>query len=106
MAWITGTVSKEELEELVARGWEPEEAPPQMTEGAELEDGDKICMFYVDSDVFALMSGPDWDTSRKEEPYTGRMLGDLCVDRHKDRAPQEAVGVRPKRELIRPTGSS
>lgn len=106
MTWITGTVTKEELEELVARGWEPEEAPPQMTEGAELEEGERICMFYVDNDVFSVMSGPDWVKAHIEEPYTGRMLGDLCVDRFKDRPPQDSVAVRPKRELIRPSGSS
>lgn len=62
MAWIIGSVSKEELTKLQEMGWKDEDPP---TEYKINENDGNICRaFYVDNDVFKIMTGPDWDTTK------------------------------------------
>lgn len=60
MAWILGSVSREELKSLKAAGWEDED-PPVGFENEDYDGDNVMRMFWVDSDVFTIMSGPDWD---------------------------------------------
>jgi hypothetical protein len=61
MAYIIGLLTAAEAAELKRRGWELEPAPKEMVPAEPLEEGDSIQMVYVDNDMFAVMSGPDWD---------------------------------------------
>jgi hypothetical protein len=67
MAYIIGLLSPEEEQILIERGWEIEEAPDCLS-----SDHGRLKMVWVDSDMFAIMSGPDWDTtvvrSQESEP--------------------------------------
>ena len=65
MAFLMGVVTQEELEELRRRGWKDEDPPP----GYEYEEreGDVFRLFWVDNDLFKIMSGPDWDLGEKTE---------------------------------------
>lgn len=69
MAYVLGRVRLHELVALVQRGWEPENVPDEMTGAApapdeeEPEDASLIwVMFWVDNDLFDMMSGDDWET--------------------------------------------
>lgn len=67
MAWIIGLVSAEELKKLKEIGWHDEDPPAELY----FEDlASKIIKnphqfktraFYVDSDVFTIMTGRDWE---------------------------------------------
>jgi hypothetical protein len=59
MAYIVGIVSQEEKAELERRGWEIEVPPTELT--STVEDGDEVIQVWVDSSVFNVMNGPDWD---------------------------------------------
>jgi hypothetical protein len=65
MAYVIGILSELEQEELGRRGWEIEDCPPIRSEGISnpLPEGDgramKMC--WVDSDMFQVMNGPDWE---------------------------------------------
>lgn len=83
MAFICGLITKEEKETLERRGWEVEPGPTDLLPEPELcsrwsEDNDfwvhnwdpningseRIwCQVWVDSSMFEVMSGPDWDKS-------------------------------------------
>ena len=72
MAWIIGDLSPEELRELRSRGWEDEDPPVFSTMLGAPFDPDVTKAFYVDSDVFAIMTGPGWpqrppDAAEEEE---------------------------------------
>lgn len=73
MAFVAGFATKKEIEELKRRGWEVEPAEKHGLVG----DGDGYLMeaptdgggpegiqtvvVFVDSSLFDIMSGPDWD---------------------------------------------
>lgn len=60
MAYIVGLVTPEEEEELERRGWVIESPPTELrTEGE--GDGMRTIMVFVDSNLFTIMDGPDWD---------------------------------------------
>lgn len=62
MAYIIGMVDKEELAALNAAGWEDEDPPASMLPvGFDPIEGDELRMFWVDNDVYSVMSGPDWE---------------------------------------------
>ncbi|MFA7219053.1 MAG: hypothetical protein WC119_00815 [Synergistaceae bacterium] len=58
MAWIIGVVSDEELEQLRKIGWKDED-PPQ-TLPLRTNKG-SVQAFFVDNDVYNIMTGPDWE---------------------------------------------
>ena len=62
MAYICGIVTAEEKKELARRGWDPEPCPEELRDHR-LDDDEEheYVMFFVDTDVFDVMSGPDWD---------------------------------------------
>lgn len=60
MAYIVGLCSEEEIKELERRGWDIEEAPKSLT-SPDCRDGLKTVMVWVDSSMFVIMDGPDWD---------------------------------------------
>lgn len=67
MAWIIGRVTDDELQLLKNNGWEDEDPPTQMLSEDEIRgtaDGYRTRAFFVDSDVFTVMTGKDWDYER------------------------------------------
>lgn len=81
MAYIIGLLTKEEEEALKARGWEIE-TPPKELEPDIPSDTSRLCMIWVDANMFDVMSGPDWDTKCSE--CENLVSGDLVSTRHKD----------------------
>lgn len=62
MAYIVGDITEEEEKTLKERGWDVEPAPNWFIEtGPECEKHLRLRMVFVDSDMFAIMSGPDWE---------------------------------------------
>lgn len=63
MAWIIGKVSDGELERLRKAGWEDCDPPEEMLDEEELRGiGEhRTRAFFVDSDLFTIMTGPDWE---------------------------------------------
>jgi len=70
MAYIVGLLSKEEEEVLKRRGWEIEPAPKELVPDgktlfaptdAPADYAERFKMIWVDTDMFEIMSGPDWD---------------------------------------------
>lgn len=63
MAYIIGLLSEEEEAELTRRGWEVEDAPAVDfdSRGASLTPNKRLKMVWVDSSIFQIMDGPDWD---------------------------------------------
>lgn len=62
MALIIGQVTQEELAKLRSYGWKDEDPPSAcVPEG----DADQTRMFYVDNDVFKIMTGSDWDKTER-----------------------------------------
>ncbi len=60
MAYIVGLLSPEEKQELERRGWEIEAAPKDLIP-PEPTPGKEMAMVFVDTSMFDVMSGPDWD---------------------------------------------
>jgi len=60
MAWITGLVNKKELAFLRRIGWKDEDPPESLTEEEIANSGLVTRSFFVDSDVFEIMTGPGW----------------------------------------------
>lgn len=62
MAWIIGSVSTEELKKLRKIGWEDVDPPDNMLSEDELRGNgdDETRAFFVDSDVYTIMTGMDW----------------------------------------------
>lgn len=75
MAYVCGLLTREEKETLERRGWDiesgpiellpdPEHAQPLALIGPDsayfVVDNQIWCMVWVDSDMFQIMSGPDW----------------------------------------------
>lgn len=65
MAWVIGHITNDELNKLRAIGWEDEAPPKELVEG--LEDIEKLNYraFFVDNDVFDIMTGPDWENGEE-----------------------------------------
>jgi hypothetical protein len=75
MAYIIGLLTQEEITELERRGWDMEDVPPAVLEelqGTPIDPPDEVTaaefgiatiwkMAWVDSSVFEVMDGPDWD---------------------------------------------
>jgi len=72
MAWLAGLATQDEIEELKRRGWvvEPAEDYRLIGEGKgfmfnppEPPDnmGLKAVVVFVDSNLFEIMDGPDWE---------------------------------------------
>ncbi len=78
MAYIVGLVSKAELADLHKRGWEDELPPLHFVSGEEAGDSDpemRARMFFVDSDLYKIMTGPDWEPPKVELkpcPFCGK----------------------------------
>jgi len=60
MAWITGLVAEKELDFLRRIGWKDEDPPESLTEEQIDNSGLVTRSFFVDSDVFEIMTGPGW----------------------------------------------
>jgi hypothetical protein len=86
MAYVVGVLSEEEERVLVSRGWEVEPAPRELVpENAGTDtpesQGDRFRMVWVDSSMFQIMNGPDWD-KRTAANENGR--GDCHADGQRD----------------------
>ena len=64
MAWIVGRVTEMELTRLREIGWKDEEPPND----SEFPEGESLRAFFVDNDVFSIMTGPDWDNGNLDSP--------------------------------------
>ena len=58
MAGIIGHVTKEELHKLREIGWKDENPPKELED---IMDSEAYRMFFVDNDVFKIMTGKDWE---------------------------------------------
>lgn len=70
MAYILGLVTKEEKATLKKRGWVLEKFPKKVLEHFGENDGYlglEMVGYYVDEDLFKVMSGPGWDTEEKKK---------------------------------------
>ena len=71
MAWIIGLVTKDELRRLHDAGWVDEDPPAELLpEDEKAEDSEVTRAFFVDSDLFTIMTGPDWERApiKKTQP--------------------------------------
>ena len=59
MAYIIGLIDKKEKKELERRGWEMEEPPKELIPKMKTP-GKKMWMVWVDSSMFEVMNGEDW----------------------------------------------
>lgn len=73
MAWIVGLVTEAEIAELTRRGWEVEDAEKHNIVGRDrLIDVDpedktfKAVVVYVDTNLFEIMDGPDWEGGQEK----------------------------------------
>lgn len=78
MAYIVGYVTRKEREELQRRGWQVEPAKEYNLVGkhahallAGPKKGDEAVVIFVDSSVFEVMNGPDWDKGVELCPECG-----------------------------------
>lgn len=60
MVWIIGAVTLDELEKLREIGWKDEDPPVSLTPEVE-EENEQTRAFFVDSDVFNIMTSSDWE---------------------------------------------
>jgi len=68
MAYIVGLLTKDEADQLEARGWKLESPPAGLIpDDMPLEDRGRMKMVFVDASMFEIMSGPDWDTGKAIE---------------------------------------
>jgi len=65
MAYIIGLVSPEEKAELERRGWEIETPPTEFETDPYTDNlNHKMIMVWVDSNLFDIMDGPDWEKGK------------------------------------------
>ena len=69
MAYIIGLLKPEEETELERRGWDLEDPPAELVP-KDPTPGQRLRMVFVDTDMFEVMSGPDWDRSMQDENYS------------------------------------
>lgn len=74
MAYIIGVATEEEIIELKRRGWNIEKPPKELI--SIYPPGHKMAMVFVDSDLFDIMNGPDWDHG--EMPAVCKIQGPEC----------------------------
>ena len=67
MAWIVGLVTEQELESLREIGWEDEDPPQDLVSEEDGTSGMRTRAFYVDSNVFQVMTGPDWTQPKEKD---------------------------------------
>lgn len=70
MAWIIGQLTETELQTLRDAGWVDEDPPEELLSEDEVHGiiGEyRTRAFFVDSDVFTVMTGADWDQPVREE---------------------------------------
>lgn len=60
MAWIIGAVTLDELEKLRKIGWKDENPPSELIPEVE-EQNEQTRAFFVDNDIFNIMTGSDWE---------------------------------------------
>jgi len=63
MAYLFGKVTPKEAAALEAAGWELEDPDKVAREAcaSDVKDPDKMVAVFVDSDLFAIMTGTDWE---------------------------------------------
>jgi hypothetical protein len=66
MAYVIGLITKEEEIALVRRGWKVEDAPKELIDPDSPYDETRMKMFWIDTGVWDIMTGPDWDTDVPE----------------------------------------
>lgn len=65
MAYIVGLLTIDEEQELVRRGWVMERAPDALIDEETGAEPERMKMVWVDSSMFTVMSGADWDKGDK-----------------------------------------
>jgi len=65
MAYVIGLLTQEEIDELEERGWELEDAPKELIDPDAGYDPGRMKMVWVDTSMFDVMDGPDWEGSSK-----------------------------------------
>jgi len=100
MAWIIGTVSPSELAELRERGWQDEAPPESFCSEDEVQgNGEDVTrMFYVDNDLFSIMTGPGWEVPPPEEAILDQLTPAVegrrreeAMDRESEKTPGEIL---------------
>jgi hypothetical protein len=61
MAYIVGILFEKEEIELINRGWKIEDAPKELIADGHEYDSGRMRMVWVDTSMFDIMNGPDWD---------------------------------------------
>jgi hypothetical protein len=62
MAYIIGIIDEKEEQELIRRGWEIEVPSEHLLEAlGEMTQSKRYRMTWVDSSMYEVMDGPDWD---------------------------------------------
>lgn len=62
MAYLIGLLTDKEQTELISRGWEFEKPPFELTPRPdELPPDMEFKMVFVDTNLFDIMNGPDWE---------------------------------------------
>ena len=64
MAWIVGIIDDKELAQLREIGWEDEDP-------SDIGSRTKMRAFWVDSSVFQVMTGPDWEPLKTDSQPKG-----------------------------------
>lgn len=69
MAYLFGLASQEEITELESRGWEFEQLDGEIfrelqTAAARGDAENKMVGVFVDTDLFQIMTGPDWEPGK------------------------------------------
>lgn len=90
MAYIIGLATAKEIKELKRRGWKIEKPPKELVdyEASErliggrvsrINHNVKFIQVYVDSNLFDIMNGPDWDYGEESSPVTCKIEGNHCL---------------------------
>ena len=95
MAYIIGSLTRAEKATLRKRGWEVEPITPVTL--AEL-DKRHLSLVFVDSSMFSIMSGPDWDKRNLDDSTDQNRPG-----RYRTPQLEERAGRHPLRRIRRKT---